>query len=197
MRRALLCLFAVVCACTGVFATAIRNMAPSGVIRIESGTAWGAPLRSVLDAQWVGSFDEGVCWQDRSTVIRIDFPMTFELVAIMLQAHEDDAFQLDYLYQGSWTPLWTAEQTAAANFRALINVAQTLRFQSFDGTFVEAIRIYAPSGLAVAAGERFGIGNMAFYGSPMDGTPEWFPPWMTGMCLAGLVSFRRFRRLKS
>jgi hypothetical protein len=190
----MLCLSAAVCACTGLWGTTIRASAVASIY-VETGSVFGATVSSLLSSTWTGAWDQGVCWTDRQTTIRIDFPTSLELSVIFIQGHEDDAFQLDYLSQDVWHPLWLVQQTAASNFRALSNVAQTIRSEVFAGLYIDAIRITASQTLAWEAAERFGLANIQVYGNTYGGAvPEPSATWLAlcGLWLGGMrLSLRR------
>jgi len=164
---------------------------------VETGVTWGAPLYTATNAQWAGIWDQGIRWSDRSTVIRIDMPMTFSLSGVMLQGHEDDAFQIDYLYQGSWTPLWEAQNTSGG-FRTLPTAAQTVRWAILAVPAVEAVRIYASSRETQVAGEMYSLARFQIWGSAVSTeTPEPASGWMGLMGLAVLAVVARLRSSKT
>lgn len=193
MRRAWLCLFAVVCASTSAAGTEV-NIAPSATVTVVTGVTWGAPIYSLVDAHWSDPWEQGICWNDRSTVIRIDLPMAFTATTLFLQGHEDDSFQIDYLYQGSWTPLWEVENTAAG-LRTLPTAAQTVRWTILAVPAVEAFRIYASANEPYTSGELYSLTEFQAWGRAV--LPEVPEPPDLWTALAGLALFAGGLRLRA
>jgi len=161
---------------------------------------WGTGVLAAPNAITNGTFlpignqwdTNTVYWTSTSSYLQVNLNGNYNIGNVVLEADNNDSYQISYLHNGTWTTLadlsptisgtvngnGTINQTGSVSWGLGLNgVGQSITTSSF--------RIQAVSG-----DSSYGVGQFQAYGTPAP-VPEPSTSMMMGVGIVGLVLLRR------
>ena len=133
-----------------------------------------------------------VFWTDPSAYVQVNLNGSFNISNIVLEADNNDLYQVSYLHNGVWTTLGNLSPTVGGTVNAdgTINQTGTIGWGLGLNGVGSAITASAFRIQAVGGDNFYGIGQFQAYGAPAP-VPE---PGTTALMVAGLGALAFMRR---